>query len=356
MANYIRERLADGGPEDEDDYDHDYDAPARRADEKRCLLAALYLLADESTRLQGVTIEDWNRLVGNNNDGILPDEFYYIGLAIIQHAFREIDRAWSYARRNAPNSNTNSKTNDQRRVCDLYGNRCVLTGRDHAQGAHIVPVRALAKTMTSIWQWLRVLWPLERIQTFETEESRNILPLGIEAHWMWDRHDFALRPIQDPSRPDQLYLQLEWIGEMNTETGLVSTQRDERRGTLVMYDRGDATSCPKIANGSVFRFTTADPGIAPLPDFRLMQAQYAIHRLCGSVRTAGALSIIFSGNPPDCSEDDDLSFDARMARIDPVWDDMIRTAMDCRVLDEAEAGRWADAFFYEFSCDRDMDI
>ncbi|KAK0741960.1 hypothetical protein B0T21DRAFT_122847 [Apiosordaria backusii] len=93
----------------------------------------------------------------------------------------------------------------QRTVPPWYQNRCALTGVEAVDAAHIVDVQAI-KSMhdpAGFWSILQLFWPLEDIQQLEFTgyEERNILSLQPTAHRLWDRHKFALRPIQHPTSP-----------------------------------------------------------------------------------------------------------------------------------------------------------
>jgi hypothetical protein len=143
-------------------------------------------------------------------------------------------------------------------------------------------------------------------------ELRNIIPLSPEAHKRWDRHYFALRQIKHKLNDNVLYVQLCYSNPIDFKTGergdvydreFIDIQgQDEVGGLCDWRDIRDNNGAPyvrAIRSGDVFRLTTPDPGKYPLPDYNILALQWALHRVLGSLKAAGALRAIFGDDPPD---------------------------------------------------------
>ncbi len=262
---------------------------------------------------------------------------------------------------------SNEDKTAQKSIPFWYGRKCVLSGGDDVvEGAHIVPVRTKSAGLVSIWESLTRLWPLPDMAgqademagiTNHGNEHLNVLPLNPTAHALWDKYRFALRPIADPEQPDhRLYLQMVWLSgghqqqEQQQWGSIVDFRRPQRRG-----DDGDKDDqyphFPPVCHGDVLQLATPDPATRPLPNMRLLQMQYGAHRLLSGMRSAGALSTIFSGNPPqdgDDDGDDDLGSLEHLP-VPPEWESLLGDAVETGVLSQAASRLWARAFVREYA-------
>lgn len=180
------------------------------------------------------------------------------------------------------------------------------------------------------------MWPLAPMGNLSEPgyEARNILPLDVKAHRMWDRFCFALRPIQHPTDPThKLYLQLVWLTGMNTQTGLVF---DDWPLPSDMTSEG---AFHPVRQGQVFLLSTTSPETHPLPSVGMLEIQYAVHRHLAGIRAAGALAEIFSEDPPD----DDGRPMGTMP-LSPKWQMLLEAAVEEKVLDGKAAQLWAKSF------------
>ena len=114
-------------------------------------------------------------------------------------------------------------TKAQRVVPAWYGGKCALTGSPCVvEGAHIVDVKATKrllpdKNLIKLWNYLMMFWAAEVTPSciIGGHENRNILPLRVDSHRLWDAHAFGLRPILHPTDPKhRLYLQMVWLKDI----------------------------------------------------------------------------------------------------------------------------------------------
>lgn len=223
---------------------------------------------------------------------------------------------------------------------------CVLTGESGAQGAHILPVRVTRggeRQLLDVWDSLRCFWPLPALQELAVrgQEATNILPLSPSAHARWDRFEFALRPVAHPTDPTRhLYLQMVWLGRVGQkEPGGLSTLNDE--------PANDADGRPRMADvrgrcvehGDVFELVSSDPAAFPLPSFRMLEIQHAVHKLMAGMRAAATLRFIFGGDPPP-----DEGPVPEAVPAPRLWSELLDLAVDEGIVDADAARRWNQAF------------
>jgi len=240
---------------------------------------------------------------------------------------------------------SNADKTAQRAVPPWYQNCCALTGVETVDAAHIVDVQA-TKSMDDpvlFWGMLRMFWPLEDIQQLEIigHEERNILPLQPTAHRLWDRHKFALRPIADPTDPDhRMYLQVVWFKDRHAEIGLADngqgsskkTNLSDRRRTM---EDSIGAGARYVVHGDIYELGTSDPKERPLPNIYFFQMRYALQQLFAGQQAAGALAVIFGGDPPD---DPGTARDEALMPSD--WDNMLREALELGILTTTTEAIW----------------
>ncbi|KAK1756304.1 hypothetical protein QBC47DRAFT_460156 [Echria macrotheca] len=232
-----------------------------------------------------------------------------------------------------------------------YNKMCTLTGGTFlVEAAHIIDVRVTTKLgadkdAKAIWAMLTLFWPLEDLKalTISGDEQRNILPLRIDAHRLWDDHRFALRPVEHPTDPThRLYLQMVWLKDITTEDNLARSPWDHRKnGTITDFRRGsgdDDTTFPAIRHGDVYELVTADEAACPLPNMHFLRLRYAMQKLLAGMMAAGALKDVFRGPPPPPSGMEGPVRDERHMPGD--WEMLIEAAQQEGVLTVEAAERW----------------
>jgi hypothetical protein len=235
----------------------------------------------------------------------------------------------------------------QRTVPTWYQQCCPLTGVEVVDAAHIVDIQAV-QSMGSpgeFWEVLQLFWPLQSIQQLKIIgcEEQNILPLQPTAHRLWDRHKFALRPIQHPTDPEhRIYLQVVWFKDRHAEIGLGNDGQRRNKETNLSDRRRkmeDSTGAGAryVVHGDIYELSTSDPEKRPLPDIRYFQMRYAMQQLFAGQQAAGALRAIFGGDPPD----DNTPGPARDEAFMPSdWDDMLREALELGILSDKTEAIW----------------
>ncbi len=347
--------------------------PVKRADEKTKLILILIVALDDTSHFKGIALKKLVNKVRRDPDFQL-DTFFSAAVMKLRGAFELIVDAWEpcasalqldsshSAQPNAPELG-NSAAEDttatrclqdraaQSLVPTWYGGKCVLSGGSiTTEGAHIVPVRAIGGDLNRLkgfWEALKMFWLLPEMGRLAdlSHEVKNILPLDVKAHHMWDRYCFALRPIEHPTDPaHNLYLQLVWMTDMSLQAGLIFEDWEHQR-------KGSFPNCRNmtpegafhpVRQGQVFLLTTLSPETHPLPSTRMLQMQFAVHKIMAGIRAAGALREIFSERPPD----DDGRPTGTMS-LSPTWEAMLDAAVEAGVLDSAVAQRWTKAFIQD---------
>lgn len=171
----------------------------------------------------------------------------------------------------------------------------------------------------------------------ETNEYTNVLPICPDAHDYWDRFFFALRPIRHPTDSQcKMYIQMAKLQDVDTTTS--SREVCLVNGPEVpLYDtrRAVGHSSPQLQHGDVFEIVTDDPIAYPLPSYEMLSIQYACHKILAGIKAAGALRVIFRGDPP---EDPGEDYDA--LDIDPIWRFVIEEAEEQGILSVNDARAW----------------
>ncbi|KAK0726865.1 hypothetical protein B0T26DRAFT_106229 [Lasiosphaeria miniovina] len=135
------------------------------------------------------------------------------------------------------------------------------------------------------------------------QEVRNILPLDRGVHIFWDRHRFALRPVEHPTDPEhRIYFQVVWLKDLDKSGGLIKGAWDHcGSGSIVDFRRGsdDERMFSCLEHGDVYELSTADPVRCQLPSIQFLQIRYAVQKIIAGPMAASALKDIFSGEPPE---------------------------------------------------------
>lgn len=257
----------------------------------------------------------------------------------------------------------NAEKAAQAKMVDLY-KRCVLTNSEIlVEGAHIIDVRVIARlrekesTPLEIWDTLQIFWPLKLLQSLETtsREKQNILPLRVDTRWYWDKHRFALRPVEHPTDPaHRLYLQMVWLKDITERNNLVKSPYNHKNGTITDSRRGVEVDgdflVPAIKHGDVYELVVEEEKELPCIDF--LRLRFAVQKLLAGMIAAGALKDFFKGPPPP-----PLTCPARDEKYMPGdWEMIICAAEEEGVLSAEAAMRWRRQIMEEcYQEDQEMD-
>ncbi|KIW99820.1 uncharacterized protein Z518_10748 [Rhinocladiella mackenziei CBS 650.93] len=201
--------------------------------------------------------------------------------------------------------------------------RCVLTRRPHPQVAHIFPHSVLDprpragrnKTSNAIpgfWQSSRVFWDKDRVNKWKNtvfpdsenpeigiEPCFNLISLSPDAHDMWNRGVFALKPLNLSHDRKKLTVQFFWHVPGKYDIGSqidLLTEPTSSEGLDFVADgycltrverEGSHPRLRHICSGEKFTFATNDPTNLPLPSVELLDMQWALQRLMGMCSAAG---------------------------------------------------------------------
>ncbi|KAK4190931.1 hypothetical protein QBC35DRAFT_448859 [Podospora australis] len=108
---------------------------------------------------------------------------------------------------------------------------------------------------------------------------------------------------------------------------------DYRRG----YSQGSTVTAAVLQHGDVYKITT-NASNYPLPKYEFLRIRYAAQCITAGMQTAGALSDIFCGPPPDVKGIKDAARKREM--VPEEWDVLIEFAQREGVLSEEAAERW----------------
>ncbi|KAE8443742.1 hypothetical protein EG329_001422 [Mollisiaceae sp. DMI_Dod_QoI] len=193
---------------------------------------------------------------------------------------------------------------------------CVLTRDKAIEVAHIYPFCRLSGLEENVcgarhifWDHLRNFWSKEKVATWETklfpnglseqgeERVDNLLTLSKVAHVYWNRGAFALKPISLSDDNTILKVQFFWQKKqpdlqatISLCTIPLSTEGlDHNEGA---FDDDDSLNKlnrqddKRIKSGDIFDLKTDDPIKKPLPNFSLLELQWALTRVVGMVGAA----------------------------------------------------------------------
>ncbi|KAK1832860.1 hypothetical protein QBC39DRAFT_245934, partial [Podospora conica] len=231
----------------------------------------------------------------------------------------------------------------QRTVPTWYGGQCALTGVNYDTATHIIDeqsVKVMDKSQ-EIWGIISYYWPLGDIADFRVtgDELRNILPLGPDAHRLWDRNRLGLRPIPHPTNPETtLYLQVIWFDKYYNDNGWSESACSSKGSGIHDKRRPKQDAAGDVKHGDIYELKTSDPTNHPLPSTNLLQCRLAVQKLLAGAQAAGALREIFGGDPPGSCEGPVHVRDPGYMPRD--WDIMLQEALDLGILNQSSESRW----------------
>ncbi|KAH7355110.1 hypothetical protein BKA65DRAFT_234125 [Rhexocercosporidium sp. MPI-PUGE-AT-0058] len=205
---------------------------------------------------------------------------------------------------------------------------CVLSKNSSIDVAHIYLFCRLSTSEENVfgtrhlfWMHLKSFWSEEKVAAWEAElfprglsktgDERvdNRITLSKDAHCLWNRGAYALKPISISDDKTILRVQLFWQKKqpdmqaaMSLLTIPLSTENLNQNegafdhGQTILYDEGGN----RIKSGDIFDLKTDDPTTKPLPSFKLLELQWFLTRVIGM---AGAAFPYEAGSGDDSDED-----------------------------------------------------
>src|SRR5947207_3372363 len=147
-----------------------------------------------------------------------------------------------------------------------------------------------AYTEPSFWDILRQFWSEERVDAWYntifasgTEVCYNLMCLCPNAHTYWEKACFALKPIRLSDDKKHLDIQLFWLPLHKHSSGVdILRTPSLPEGLDQGPNRVKLFNCEtdkKICSGDEISLETDDPVTRPLPDLRLLEMQWILHRV-----------------------------------------------------------------------------
>jgi hypothetical protein len=144
--------------------------------------------------------------------------------------------------------------------------------------------------VTYFWRILYSFWDHARVREFEarvltkgTEICGNYMCLDPTAHCYWDEARFALKPLTVDADKKSMEVQFFWMPRYKfkekqdlLEVPNLPPDLTHREAGACLYN----TQLDKVVcSGDIITLRTHDPEGFPLPDFRLLELQWILHRL-----------------------------------------------------------------------------
>ncbi|KAF2180008.1 hypothetical protein K469DRAFT_715607 [Zopfia rhizophila CBS 207.26] len=222
-----------------------------------------------------------------------------------------------------------TRSKAQQNLCHQRDQRkCILTkSGEPNEVAHIYPFsmryedNTIKRQELSFWDTLRMFWSKERVDAWYnaifplgTELCQNLLCLAPHAHAYWERAYFALKPIRISDDKKRLDVQFFWLPSNPHVRGVdilqVPSLPDLDQGPNLARLFNHETGA-KISSRCEISLETDDPVSRPLPDFRILEMQWFLHRVTAMSGAA---------EPQDDCHDDDDSDDNIAEALQNRWD------------------------------------
>ncbi|KAF2194206.1 hypothetical protein K469DRAFT_744878 [Zopfia rhizophila CBS 207.26] len=167
----------------------------------------------------------------------------------------------------------------------------------------------------SFWGILRMFWSKERVDAWYnaifplgTEVCQNLICLCPNAYAYWEKAYFALKPIRMSDDKKRLDIQFFWLSsnphvhvpEVNILQVPSLSALDQGPNLAKLFNH--ETNMP-ICSGYEISLETDDPVSRPLPDFRLLEMQWFLHRVTAM---SGAAEPQDDLHDDDDNSDDDI--------------------------------------------------
>jgi hypothetical protein len=139
---------------------------------------------------------------------------------------------------------------------------------------------------------------------------QNLICLSPNAHAYWERAYFALKPIRLSDDKKRLDVQFFWLSSnphvssvKTSDVPSLSANLDHGPGLTKLFD--DKTGA-EIRSGSEISLKTDDPVSRPLPDFRLLEMQWFLHRVTAISGATEPRDDLYDGSDGNSDVEEDL--------------------------------------------------
>ncbi|OJD17960.1 hypothetical protein AJ78_01991 [Emergomyces pasteurianus Ep9510] len=245
-------------------------------------------------------------------------------------------------------------------LCRKRDKTCVLTkSTDPTHVCHIIPYSLGRRTVferTQFWRTLGLFWDQSSVSQLRefvgeksTETAENFLLFAPTVHACWDEQLFALQPLSMSTDKKTLTVKFFWLCPTGLDSLRLSTTAlpedptqeftveppsfpanlsqggrkcgYAERPNLRIYN---CQTNELISSGQVITLTTEDAESMPLPDFKLLELQWKLHRVLALAAVAGYFGDedydhegdYMTGNDPVIVSGDESSFD----EYEGIWD------------------------------------
>ena len=144
----------------------------------------------------------------------------------------------------------------------------------------------------SIWAVLRQFWSQDRVDAWynaifssdlRTEVVFNLMCFCPNAHKYYKRAFFALKPMEISNNKKTLKVEFYWLPcySHSNEVDILHTPSipEHLDGKTRGVGLWNIQTNKRIRSGDVIYFKTSDPENLPLPDFKLLEMQWILHRV-----------------------------------------------------------------------------
>jgi hypothetical protein len=185
--------------------------------------------------------------------------------------------------------------------------------------------RKTSDMIPKFWNLLHLFWDEDRVEKWRStifpdsenpdvsvEDYFNLISLTPTAHDMWNRGEFALKPLELSHNQKKLTVQFFWQvpgnHDIKSQIDLLTEPTSSEGLDLLpngcsLHPLDDNGSRSYIQSGETLTFTTKDPKNLPLPSLELLEMQWVLQRLVGMCGAAGWPSLDMYDD--DTVDDDD---------------------------------------------------
>ncbi|QSS55168.1 hypothetical protein I7I53_02977 [Histoplasma capsulatum var. duboisii H88] len=238
-------------------------------------------------------------------------------------ALRTSDRKRKRIESSSPLSGPSTPRSYRDKKCRKRDKTCVLTkSTDPTHVCHIIPfslgnqnsfeLRAFWSTLSLFWDELKITQLRDFVNQKSTETVENFLLLAPTVHACWDEQLFALQPLSMSTDKKTLTVKFFWLCPTSLDSLRLSTTAlpedptqeftveppsfpanlsqggrkcgYAERPNLRIYN---CQTNELISSGQVITLTTEDPESMPLPDLKLLDLQWKLHRVLALAAAAG---------------------------------------------------------------------
>ena len=163
---------------------------------------------------------------------------------------------------------------------------CLLKSKDNIHLEGFWDLLGLFWTADQLVEWKRRIFP-ENIPEKDIGCCRNLICLSPEVHRLWKKGLFALKPIKDDSKPNEITVEFFWLPKSKHKKHDrvdILTEPQSSRGltgsanAYILYDQGGEVY-KKVESGQSFKIVTENPDTHPLPDYEILNMQWHLQRL-----------------------------------------------------------------------------